>query len=379
MFVRSACRLPDDPRVLVVSARCIDHSAVSTYSYEFEDLICALTGADLLCVEPAPSSDKRITNSKGRIERLLKVGVHHRQSHLPISIKEQYDLLIVVVTSASRSGFLKAVKGLRSQCTNRACFIVEMWSDRIRKFPDLLYPLDVFQHVLVGCNHPIDLAQELGKSTYHYLPAGIDALQFCPWPDPPKRLIDVYQMGRRSAQTHAALLEYATNNSHFFYHYDSHTSATFEDHAGHRNGLRSLIQRSKCFITNPAKIDQPSLAGSTEEIGLRYFEGIAAGAVLVGEQPKGKVFREHFDWPDAVVPMPYGETAVATIVEDLLAAPGRLEKMSRQNVVQALRRHDHLWRLAHLFELLQMEPTSRMLERQSQLEQRACLVDQVNS
>jgi len=48
-----------------------------------------------------------------------------------------------------------------------------------------------------------------------YLPAGIDTIFFCPYPDPPERFIDVLSIGRRSDTTHQALLRMAQENKSF--------------------------------------------------------------------------------------------------------------------------------------------------------------------
>ena len=53
-----------------------------------------------------------------------------------------------------------------------------------------------------------------------FLPPGVDTTAFCPYPAEPQRVIDVYSIGRRSSETHTALLELASNEG-LFYLYDT--------------------------------------------------------------------------------------------------------------------------------------------------------------
>ena len=47
------------------------------------------------------------------------------------------------------------------------------------------------------------------KGHSQYLPAGIDNLNFSPYPNPPARAIDVLSIGRRAPAIHKALLQWA--------------------------------------------------------------------------------------------------------------------------------------------------------------------------
>ena len=66
----------------------------------------------------------------------------------------------------------------------------------------------------------INAVQERVEGKCFYLPDGIDAILFCPYPGTPKRDIDVYSIGRRSEETHKTLLKMAQKNS-LFYVYDT--------------------------------------------------------------------------------------------------------------------------------------------------------------
>ena len=106
----------------------------------------------------------------------------------------------------------------RRRCRYAACFLSELWLHRFPRY--LLELLAPFDHVFLAVRHPVaDLARLLGRPC-SYLPLGADVLRFAPYPHAPERAINVCNIGRRSAVTHAALLQLAADRR-FFYYYDT--------------------------------------------------------------------------------------------------------------------------------------------------------------
>jgi hypothetical protein len=177
-------------------------------------------------------------------------------------------------------------------------------------------------------------------------------------------------MGRCSPKTDYALREWADRTG-ATYLYD-----TIAGGGGrfvmsverHRTFIAQMIKRSRYFIVNPAKIDVEEETGGQMEIGPRFYEGAAGGAVLVGQTPTNcRVFDRDFDWPDAVIDMPFHSTDVAERISALDAEPDRVARIRRNNVVNSLRRHDWVYRWNNLIQMLGMKPTIRALEREKRL------------
>ena len=105
-----------------------------------------------------------------------------------------------------------------------------------------------------------------------------------------------------------------------------------------------------------------------DEISGRFYEGAAAGAVMLGEAPRTDEFRKQFDWPDAVVPLPFDSPDVGRVLLELNSDPQRLARISRDNVRNAALRHDWVHRLRTVFETVGVRPTEAMSERESRLE-----------
>lgn len=88
---------------------------------------------------------------------------------------------------------------------------------------------------------------------------------------------------------------------------------------------------------------------------------------MIGEPPDVPSFHEHFDWPDAVIPLPYGSSDAADLLADLDRDPNRLERASRDNLTNALRRHDWLHRWRRVLETIGLPALTGLEVRQGQL------------
>jgi hypothetical protein len=198
-----------------------------------------------------------------------------------------------------------------------------------------------------------------------FLPPGVDAITFCPNPDPPERVIDVYSIGRRSEITHRGLLDMARESGLFYLH-DSMDGNQAINSKEHRALFANVAKRSRYFVVNPGKIDEPHLRGRQMEAGNRYFEGAAAGAIMVGERPNNEVFEELFDWPDAVSHLAYDSHDIG-VIRDLDADPERGDRIRRTGIVQALMRHDWVYRWEAILKTVGLEPMRRALERKDRL------------
>ena len=55
------------------------------------------------------------------------------------------------------------------------------------------------------------------------------------------------------------------------------------DYRQHRELFANMAKRSRYFLVSPAKIDRTDETRGQVEIGHRYFEGAAAGAVMIGQ------------------------------------------------------------------------------------------------
>ena len=367
--------------VLLLSMRRLNDLVAFCMQYEFEDVVADLTGADRIDV-----GDRDALELSRRTYRLARFATGSRRfaraSATPPStmkLERDYELFFPVFNYAHELYALATVPDWRKRCRVAACFINEFVGEKPThgepRVPDyLLELLAEFDHVFIGMRHPIDeLARIIGRPCT-YLPPAVDVLRFSPYPELPERAIDVCNIGRRSAVTHDALIRLATDRR-LFYYYDTIAASgvdrkqrTFavDSASEHRLLLASLLQRSRYFIANRARANQADSTGR-DEISARFFEGAAAGTVMLGEPPATAEFTNQFDWSDAVVRLPFDSPDVGEALVELDRDPQRLARIRRDNVCNAALRHDWVHRLRTVFEAVGIPPTEAMLEREKRL------------
>jgi hypothetical protein len=110
-------------------------------------------------------------------------------------------------------------------------------------------------------------------------------------------------MGRRIEKRHAKFVHWS-NKSGAFYFFDTAGNVPMIDHREHRKRYINILNRTKLFVVSPGKVVNPLNEVLPEEIGYRYFEGAACGTVMIGDIPNSPVFKECFDYPNPVLPIP---------------------------------------------------------------------------
>jgi hypothetical protein len=130
-----------------------------------------------------------------------------------------------------------------------------------------------------------------------------------------------------------------------------------------------LLKHSRYFIANRAYVNRPEFTAGRDEISARFYEGAAAGAVMIGEAPRSEEFRRQFDWPDAVTHVPFDSPDISQILADMNGDPERMRAVRRNNIQEAARRHDWLHRIQTVFDTLGLAPTEEMRTRAKRLEQ----------
>jgi hypothetical protein len=263
----------------------------------------------------------------------------------------------------------------RSMSRVSMCYIQEIYSSDVPALGDLLKVLQQFDHIFLGYQGTVATLAEATGRPCHYLVPSTDTLKFCPYPDAPTRVIDFYAMGRRPPTTHNALRRVADGGG-FYYMYDTVPNCAIPSHVEHRIRFAEMIKRSLFFLVNPARADDPERTGGQEELGYRFVEGAAGGAVLIGEAPRNASFGEDFGWPDSVIPLPFDSGDVAEVIAELDGDANRLKRISKVNVVNSLRRHDHVYRWGQVLSIAGLPETTEMEVRRRELEERAASIEQ---
>ena len=354
---------PGKPRVLMFSLRNIFGKALNRCPlYEFEDIICEIDSVDLLAPKLDPSS-RRASLATRLAYRTPVITLNPGIARPPLN--GPYDLLVAICAWPQDLIMFNAVSSLKDICKTSVCVLDEFWLKEIPKNRHFLPILAKFDVVVRLQSKTKPLSELIGRECI-YMPPGVDSLLFCPYPDPPERVIDVYSLGRRANLTHQKLLD-MTRAGGLFYLHDSISGSQAISSKEHRSLVANLAKRSKYFLAYPGKIDEPHNIGQQIEFGYRYFEGAAAGTIMVGERPNNEVFPKVFDWPDAVTPLPYDSTEIDKVIADLNHDPERQDRIRRTGVTQSLMRHDWVYRWETVLNAAGLEPLQPAFDRKDRL------------
>jgi hypothetical protein len=285
-----------------------------------------------------------------------------------IRIKKDYDLFIFCCPVSLDAMYVNAVEGWQDRCKISVCWINELWANRVPDYKNWLPSLNRFDHLFLGLSGSVDPVSQVTRRICHFVPAGVDALRFSPYPTPVIRAVDVYSIGRRSPGVHEALLKLAANKGRFYIHDTlQYGDSSAPDFRQHRELYANIAKRSKFFVVAPAKVDLKEHTRGQIEVATRYFEGAAAGTVMIGQAPNCESFRQLFDWADAVVEIHSDGSNVDQVISELAADPVKLSQMSRKNSSEALRRHDWVYRWEEILSVAGIELTHSMQSRKRRL------------
>jgi len=343
---------------------------------EAEDVLAATDDVDLIPLEPA-----RGFAFKQRLQRrFLFHDVSRKLAYLnpglkPVRLNRKYDLLLLVCPLCWDVRYINAVREWKKHCQVSVCWIDELWAHEVSSYKYWLPLLNEFDHVVLGLKGSVPaVSGALGRAC-HFVRGGVDAIRFSPYPEPPARVIDVYSIGRRYEGIHQRLLRLAGERKLFYVHDTLQNTGDIEmqDHRQHRDLYANIAKRSRFFMVAVAKVDLQEHTQGQIEVPFRYFEGAAAGCVLLGQSPDCDSFQEMFNWPDAVIEVQADGSDVVEVLAKLAARPGALDRISRRNAAETLRRHDWVYRWKQILAIAGLEPTAAMKAREARLQELAAM------
>ena len=439
---RQAIAVPSGSQtVLMLSMRNVSSLVGYCPLYEFEDLTAETLDAavaqldSMSGLELGKSVHKYVRYLTG--SAALASGV--RPNLGAIDLDRTYDMFLPFFNHPHEIFALNGLRDWRKRCRFAACYLAEAWETLLPRYQ--VEMLRDFDHIFLGVRGAVSTISKITGRPCSFVPMGVDTLRFCPWATSavtpvstsgngssgngssgngssgngsngngssgngssgnaggyfygsgmrldthaaPERVIRVCGIGRRSEVTHRALLDYA-NRTGAFYYYDtlrmvgtSQVSFAVTSPREHRMLLANVLKRSRYFIANRAFADRPALTGGKEEIPARFYEGAAAGTIMLGNPPETEDFYEQFGWEGAVIRTPFHAAEIANVLDDLERDPTRTDALRKHNVTQALLHHDWVYRLRTMLETVGLRPTEGMRQREERLRNLAAEINTGN-
>src|SRR3984893_15688282 len=285
--------------VLLVSERLVADLVAYCLAYEFEDTFAAVTGAKRIDATNRPALEfsrrayklLRLASGSPRLARRLAPYPRSK-----VVLERGFGLFFSIFIHTFELYSLATIPNWRQRCRKAACFITEVGSDLLPEY--LLELLSDFDHIFLGSSNNVqDVARITGRPCT-YLPLAVNVLWFGPASLDQPRSIHICNIGRRSTVTHQALLEEA-ERQRIFYYYDT-VAASGEDlkdrtfrvdnPTEHRRMLATILKHSCYYIANRGYVNKPERMGGRDQISSRFYEGVAAGTVMIGEAPHTEEF-----------------------------------------------------------------------------------------
>ena len=373
------------PRVCMPTWRNFNKMAFRCGLYEAQDILVENDDVDLVHLDMTWGAWFKETSLRRPLYRdVSKKLIYANPGLKKVRLTADYDVFIVVCDVWTDIPCVNAIERWKDHCKISICWIDEMWAAAIHRYKYWLHALSQFDYVFVGFRGTAAALSQATNRPCYWLPRAVDVLQFSPYPDPPARVIDVYNIGRRHEGIHREILK-AAESGKLFYIYDTlaggktNTAATeVYDHQQHRNLFASTVKRSRFFLVAPAKMDARLETRGQVEVGARYYEGVAAGTVMIGEAADCEAYRELFGWSEAVVPICPDGSDVTAVLNGLYCDPERTSAISRRNAKEALLRHDWVYRWNEMFRIVGIDPSPRMVARERRLKDMANFVGYEN-
>jgi hypothetical protein len=372
MDVVSSSVASNGNRVLILSNRNIQNFVFNSCLYEFEDTISRLDTVDLIAPNEYDLYGKIIKKLVKTSSNCFQSAVNLNPYRKSIDLQQEYDIFLVILDFPWSISSLNLLKKWRNKCKFAVCYLIELWETDLKRYRNCLQFLNEFDALFLGHAHIVEKVSQIVNRPCQYLPPGINTLKFVPKTLTNQRSIDLCSLGRRSLITHQALLSLAETQN-FFYYFDLAGDAGLTNnlHQQHRTLTANLLKNSRYFITNHAKANLPDRINGQMEIGYRFFEGAAAGTVMLGCPPQNKIFDHYFDWQDATIPIAFDEPNIGEIITKLERQPSRIAKIRQQNIYNSLLRHDWSYRWQEILAVAGLKLSIQHLKHQDYLQELA--------
>jgi hypothetical protein len=357
---------PAPPRVLVFSQRNIEIHLWEAPQMEFEDVICEMDSATLVAPPLSWTSTASMWASRAHNGVLRALGRTRRWPYRRVRIQDEYELFFISFHFPHHVTLVDRFRGVRERCRKMACHIIEIWRPDLHRHRNYLQLLRQFDVVFVTNPHVCKPLSEMIERPVVHLPAAADGLRFSPFPDLPARSIDVLNIGRGSDELHAQLQQMAEAREIFYVH--ARVAHAIFDPRAHRVLVANQLRRTRYFFAYRVNEDRLDRTGGDEAITTRLFEGTSAGAVMLGTAPDCPDYAEYFGWPDVIIHVPWKPENIRATLRELDSEPMRMAEISRNNAVNALRRHDWVHRWERVLEHVGLAPTEATRERKRRLE-----------
>jgi hypothetical protein len=213
----------------------------------------------------------------------------------------------------------------------RAALVIDGWRPSLGKIGALAVAQQLDPCFVAMREARDELARRYPRGRFEWLPFGVDTDVFTD--DGTERDIFAYWMGRRYEPLHQALSAYCAERGLEY-------RQTVGGEVTSPADLGRLVARSRYFVVTPPDLDDPARTGGFSPLVMRYLEGLAAGARLLGVLPRSGEY-------EALLP----REAILEVAPDGSDLAARLDadrddggSVDAVRAAREIVRRDHSWR-----------------------------------
>lgn len=320
-----------------------DQLAFSAW-HEAEDVLVDCDGATLALLDQHGKNPRvRARRVAGRAaRRVAGRNLVLPAAHRGVTTKVQRaEHLIFLAHGPWDVPLLERLRVLRRRAETISVWLPEIWPTQLAD-PRIRYEgYAMIDHLFLGVPEAMEPFGAIAPTTeIHYVPPATDVVAFGGGAVDGHRSIAVLGIGRRKESQHEQILDWATKNNEL-YLYDT-VSGKAHHWRNHRRALADWYRHANIAICNYGKHDQPNLIGGLRVMPGRFFEGMAAGPVMIGMPPSIEEQRRLL----GVDIVESTETTDVVALLDKFSDPAAAKAIRIRNMALAARGHDwaHRWR-----------------------------------
>jgi len=191
----------------------------------------------------------------------------------------------------------------------RSAFVVDAWPSALNKIGWLATIQRLNPCFVAFREAKRELTKRFPNGRFEWMPFGVDTGVFKPRDG--ERDIFIYWMGRRYEPLHQAIAVYCEKRR-LKYVYTLRGGEI-----GDPEALGRLVSRSRYFVATPPNLDRPVKTGGFSPLTMRYMEGLAAGARLLGVLPASGEYEDLLPLDAILQVAPDGSDLAERLDEDL--------------------------------------------------------------
>lgn len=335
-----------------------------SFDFEMEDFVASIDEVDWYVPDHRFKSPEKRHWSEGLSRRFPSFRWNFAFKMPPLA--KEYDLLYVQCMFIWDLQYISHIPDWRGKVKKSVIYITELFLSDIERKPEALEVLKRFDTILISYSKSVEALQKHTGVQTIFCTSGIDALKSAPGPNTFRRGVELHSLGRCNPVFFREFQKLVDHHD-WAYLYNTVHLSTLDDYSANRKYLSDILKRTLFFEVNPAKFDGVVESKHQHEFGYRYFEGIAAGCILVGLENRNPNFKKVFPWEDVLIELPTKANEIVPFLLDLYARKDRLHQISRANTRGALLYHDFAYRWERTLKAVGLKPTGKLLQRKEVL------------